>query len=146
MELTSTRRAALKLGALAPLALAADMFDSQAIERFTSLCSKLTGFPEHLLDRQFSAALLQALVGQGIDMTALTESDDSGLAGLAEEVAVEIVSAWYAGTLPTKPEPTVAKFHDALVWQALDFATVPTACTRPGAWAEAPPESEDGNG
>lgn len=140
MELNSTRRTALKLGALAPLAVAADMFDSQALERFTSLCSKLTGFPEHLLDRQFSAALLQALVGQGTDMAALTESDDSGL------VAVEIVSAWYTGTLPTTPQPTVAKFHDALVWQALDFATVPTVCTRPGAWAEAPPESEDGNG
>ena len=143
MELNSTRRTALKVGALAPLAVAADMFDGQAIERFTSLCSKLTGFPEHLLDRQFSAALLQALVGQGIDMTALTENENSKL---AEEVAVEIISAWYTGTLPTTPQPTVAKFHDALVWQALDFATVPTICTRPGAWAEAPPESEDGNG
>ena len=146
MELNSTRRTALKVGALAPLAVAAEMFDSQALERFTSLCSKLTGFPEHLLDRQFSAALLQALVGQGVELAALTESDDSGLAGLAEEVAVEIVSAWYTGTLPTTPQPTVAKFHDALVWQALDFATVPTVCTRPGAWAEAPPESEDGDG
>lgn len=143
MELNSTRRTALKVGALAPLAVAADMFDSQALERFTSLCSKLTGFPEHLLDRQFSAALLQALVAQGIDMTALTENENNKL---AEEVAVEIVSAWYTGTLPTTPQPTVAKFHDALVWQALDFATVPTVCTRPGAWAEAPPESEDGNG
>ena len=143
MELNSTRRTALKVGALAPLAVAAEMFDSQALERFTSLCAKLTGFPEHLLDRQFSAALLQALVAQGVELTALTENDDSGL---AEEVAVEIVSAWYTGTLPTTPQPTVAKFHDALVWQALDFATVPTVCTRPGAWAEAPPESEDGNG
>lgn len=143
MELNSTRRTALKLGALAPLAVAADMFDSQALERFTSICSKLTGFPEHLLDRQFSAALLQALVAQGVDVAALTENENSKL---AEELAVEIVSAWYTGTLPTKPEPTVAKFHGALVWQALDFATVPTVCTRPGAWAEAPPESEDGNG
>ena len=153
-NLKSTRRTALRLGALAPLAVAADAFDGQAVTRFVSLCAKLTGFPEHALDRRFAHDLLQALTAQGVDaedLRALGDAEDGGVrddggragerSGLAD-LAVEIVSAWYAGLLPTKLQPTVAKFYDALVWQALDFAAAPTACTRPGAWAEAPERRE----
>lgn len=147
-NLTSTRRTALQVAALAPLA-AADVFDGPTVEQFASLSAKLTGFPEHSLDRPFAHALLQALIAQGVDaedLASLRKAEHGGDAGErsgpAADLAVEIVSAWYTGVLPTKPQPTVAKFYDALVWQTLDFAAAPTVCARPGAWAEAPEGGE----
>ena len=157
---TCTRRTALRLGALAPgLAVAAGMASDQALDAFVSLCARLTGFPAHSLDRQFASDLFQALIAQGVDREVLCQrEDDCRRERTAEEhegfdrsmntpanAAVEIVSAWYTGVLPTTPQPTVAKFRDALVWRTLDFATAQTICTAPGAWADAPVSNQGGH-
>lgn len=140
--LTCTRRTALKIGLSCPgLAATAGAFEGQALGGFIALSAKLTGFPAHDLDAQFANALLQALAANGVAVEALRQGDDGALPA---DVAVEIVSAWYTGVLPTVPQPTVGTFHDALVWRALDFTSARSVCAQPGAWADAPASIREG--
>lgn len=142
--LTCTRRTALKIGLVSPgLAATAGAFEGQALGGFVALSAKLTGFPAHDLDAQFAGALLQALTAKGVDVEALRRGDDGALPA---DVAVEIVSAWYTGVLPTAPQPTVGTFHDALVWRALDFTSARSVCAQPGAWADAPASIQEPEG
>ena len=132
--LSSSRRRLIAAFSLLPgFAVAANVVSSHALAAFVSLSAELTGYPPESLDRQFASALLQALIGQGAEVETLQEGGD-----IAEKLAVQIVSAWYSGVLPTTPTPTVAKFHDSLAWRTVDFATPPSVCGLPDAWAEAP--------
>ena len=129
----SRRRLIAAFSLLPGFAVAANVVSSHALKAFVSLSAELTGYPPESLDRRFASALLQALIGQGAEIETLRDGSD-----VAEKLAVQIVSAWYSGVLPTTPTPTVAKFHDSLAWRTVDFATPPSVCGLPGAWAEAP--------
>lgn len=142
--MTCTRRTALKIGLSSPgLAATAGAFEGQALGGFIALSAKLTGFPAHALDARFANALLQALAAKGVNGEALRRGDDGALPA---DVAVEVVSAWYTGLLPTAPQPTVGTYHDALVWRALDFTNARSVCAQPGAWAEAPASTRETEG
>lgn len=133
--LASSRRRVIAAFSLLPgFAVAANVISANALANFVSLSAELTGYPPDSLDRQFASTLLQALIADGADIGTLGPGGDE----VAPELATQIISAWYSGVLPTTPTPTVAKFHDALVWRTVDFATPPSVCGQPGAWAEAP--------
>ena len=135
LGLTSTRRTAIALGALASGgAVAASVFSQQTLDAFLSLSAKTTGFPAQSLDRRFASSLLQALLAQGASIETLRHD----AMDIDAELAAKIVSAWYSGVLPTTPTPTVAEYYNALIWHALGFASAPSACVRHGEWAEAP--------
>ena len=118
-------------------ALAASSPEARRVEAFRELSAKLTGFPTAALDARFASVLWQALAAAGHQSALealLVDADCDG----CEAVQVEIVSAWYSGTLDAAGSVAAAA-HDALIWRTLWFARPPSICA-PG-WDEAPEPS-----
>lgn len=133
-----TRRRFAGLVAAATAAAGASPFSAAEVDAFRLLSASLTGFPAASLDARFARSLLRALRSSGHDgaVDALMRGEE--FAGAAS-LEADIVSAWYSGVLPGAAEPTVATVRDALVWQALGFASPPGTCAAGGSWDGTPP-------
>lgn len=119
-------------------ALAASSPEARRVEAFKEVSAKLTGFPAAALDARFASVLWQALAAAG-HQSALEALLADADCDVCEAVQVEIVSAWYSGTLPDAAGTVAAAPHDALIWRALWFAHPPSVCA-PG-WDAAPQPS-----
>ena len=105
------------------------------VEPFVELSARLTGFRADTLDRRFAIALAQALAAAGHQsaLEALLADDECAGCSATE---IDIISAWYSGVLPEPSGAVVGTLHEALIWQAVPFATPPSICA-PG-WEEPP--------
>lgn len=105
---------------------------------FRALSARLTGFDVDRINADRALGIVQALLAAG-DGAAL----DRLLAGEDEEgdreLAMRIAQAWYLGELSSPGWPASRLFHEALVWQALEFTQPPGFCARkPEAWHQPP--------
>lgn len=119
-------------------ALAASSPEARRVEAFKEVSAKLTGFPAAALDARFASVLWRALAAAGHQSALealLANADCDG----CEAVQVEIVSAWYSGTLPDAAGTVAAAPHDTLIWRALWFARPPSVCAL--GWDAAPKPS-----
>ena len=134
----SRRAFAAFCGAAPGVAALAASPEGHRVEAFKEMSAKLTGFPAAALDARFASVLWRALAAAGHQPALealLVDADCDG----CEAVQVEIVSAWYSGTLPDAAGAVAAAPHDALIWRALWFARPPSVCA-PG-WDAAPEPS-----
>lgn len=126
------------LAAIPALALAPRAAASR-LAPFRTLSARLTGFDIERIHPERARGMIEALIAAG-DGPAL----DRLLAGREEDrdrpLAGRIVEAWYAGAEAGAGWPASRRFHEALVWQALDFMQPPGICSRtPGDWSRPPP-------
>lgn len=116
--------------------MAAPLPRTSTVEAFKGLSARLTGFPAAALDSGFASALWRDLVAAGHEpaLAALVAAPELALNGEYGEcggcgaVAVEIIAAWYSGTLPDASGPVAATLHEALIWRTLWFARPPSVC------------------
>ena len=124
---------ALTLAPFAPTQAA-----SSRLAPFRALSARLTGFDiDHIHPHRalgIVEALLAAREGPALDRL-LAGGEEEGDAALAARIA----EAWYLGLHPGPQQSPARLFHDALVWQALDFTQPPGLCdSAPGAWQQPP--------
>ena len=134
----SRRAFAAFCGAAPGVAALAASPEGRRVEAFKEMSANLTGFPAAALDARFASVLWRALAAAGHQSkleALLADADCDG----CEAVRVEIVSAWYSGTLPDAAGSVAAAAHDALIWRALWFARPPSVCAL--GWDEAPEPS-----
>ena len=122
---------------LASVALAQSPASSR-LAPFRALSARLTGFDIDRIHPDRALGIVEALLAAG-DGPALDRllagDDDEGDRGLA----VRIVRAWYLGELLSPGWPAPRLFHEAFVWQALDFTHPPGFCAQsPDAWHQPP--------
>lgn len=133
-----TRRAVLAWVGAAPLLVSCSREDAdqQDLESFMQLSSVLTGFTTQELDRELAKWLLVRLVDQGF-ANQLEEADPENLVDVDSELVVEIIEAWYSGIHKVRDSSVVATFTEAKIWDAVEFAAIPTVCKgQLGSWSE----------
>ncbi|WP_417417859.1 sugar dehydrogenase complex small subunit [Hoeflea sp.] len=102
-------------------------------DAFVKLSEKLTGKQD--LYPETAAKFLEAFrsAGKGSEIDALAEGADN------EELANEIVAAWYSGVSPDPDSDEVVTYTDALMWEAMSFSKPMGYCGgEMGYWAEPP--------
>ncbi|PVA09408.1 ribonucleotide-diphosphate reductase subunit alpha [Pelagivirga sediminicola] len=110
-------------------AMAADL----DVGAFLALSKELTGKDD--LYEDLAAKMLEAFsqAGKADDIAALVGG------GEAAELENSIVATWYTGTSPAADDPNVLFYTDALIWQAMTFATPMAFCNgQMGDWADPP--------
>lgn len=138
------RRTVAGLAALAamPLASVALAEASPAVSRlgrFRDLSASLTGFDVERIHPDRALGIVEALVaaGHGPELDRLLAGDDD------EGLALRVLQAWYLGEHPSRDWPASRLFHEALVWEALDFTLPPGFCAQsPEAWQQPPVNSK----
>ena len=110
----------------------------EALERFLALSARLTGFPAAVLDPALAGDLLDALKAAGED-AGLEDLLEGTANGAHDDVATQIIAAWYSGIYPSAEGPAAHVVREALVWQALEFAHAPGHCsTELNDWSRPP--------
>lgn len=86
------------------------------------------------------SALAQAIDAAGLKDMSSFDTSAVGQDANLRKTAVEIVSAWYTGTVGHGPHAQLFAYHDALQYQVTrDVTTVPTyAMGGVGYWAKKP--------
>lgn len=102
-------------------------------ERFLALSERLTRKDD--LSADLATSMLEAFktTGKANDLTALANGDDN------QDLANEVVAAWYSGVSPDPDSNDVLTYTDALMWQAMTFSKPMGYCGGAmGYWAEPP--------
>ena len=139
MHLTRRRTIAglVALPALTLPPFSATQAASSRLAPFRALSARLTGFDIDRIHPERALGIVEALLaaGEGPALDRLLAGEEGHDAALA----AGIVEAWYLGLHPGPQQPPARLFHDALVWQALDFTLPPGLCdSAPGAWQQPP--------
>ncbi|GAB5460466.1 sugar dehydrogenase complex small subunit [Hoeflea alexandrii] len=102
-------------------------------ERFLALSERLTRKDD--LSGDIATAMLEAFkaTGRADELASLVDGTDN------QELADEIVAAWYSGVSPDPDSNDVLTYTDALMWQAMSFTKPMGYCGGAmGYWAEPP--------
>lgn len=106
------------------------------LDHFLALSAQLTGKGVASLNRDMGRAILDALRQQGKLAQLIGLLDDNNA---NQELAGEVLTAWYCGQLPDASQTTVIGFSQALIWSAARFLHAPGMCGgATGYWAEPP--------
>lgn len=102
-------------------------------EGFLALSERLTRKDD--LSADIAASMLEAFraTGRAEDLSSLLNGSDN------QDLANEIVAAWYSGVSPDPDSNDVLTYTDALMWQAMSFTKPMGYCGGAmGYWAEPP--------
>ncbi|MDV7211017.1 sugar dehydrogenase complex small subunit [Azotobacter beijerinckii] len=112
---------------------------------FMTLSQRLTGRND--LDGKLGQSLYEALTKRDAafakdlgELQGKLGKTPQGLSGRPQEVARQILAAWYLGLVGSDHTATVVTYQDALMFKAVDGALKPRAFCfgSPGSWAEKP--------
>lgn len=106
------------------------------LDNFLALSAQLTGRGVDSLNRDMANAIFMALRQQGklAQVMALFDDDNAD-----QELAAEVLKAWYCGQLPGSSQTTVIGFSQVLTWDAAPFLHAPGMCGgATGYWALPP--------
>ncbi len=97
----------------------------------------LTGIAD--LDPSVGEKIYQLLAMAGRMEVLIGPSDEDENAKRAREgLEVDVISAWYSGVVETDKGPKLAAYHDALMWEVLDFTKPFGDCSSGfGSWGKA---------
>lgn len=139
----NSRRRALLLTGLSvaalqwPIAARAKVATTQpTLDDFLALSARLSGRDISSLSRDMGSAILDFLHQHGrlAQLSALFDDPSSN-----QELAREVLTAWYCGQLPMVSQTTVIGFSQALVFSAAPFLHAPGMCGgATGYWSDPP--------
>ncbi|MEQ8306186.1 MAG: sugar dehydrogenase complex small subunit [Hoeflea sp.] len=102
-------------------------------EGFLALSERLTRKDD--LSSDIATSMLEAFkaIGKTDELAALADGADN------QDLANEVVAAWYSGVSPDPDSNDVLTYTDALIWQAMTFSKPMGYCGGAmGYWAEPP--------
>ncbi len=106
------------------------------LDNFLALSAQLTGRRVASLNRDMANAIFMALRQQGKLAQVMTLFDDDNA---SQELAAEVLNAWYCGQLPGSSQTTVIGFTQSLTWDAAPFLHAPGVCGgATGYWSHPP--------
>jgi hypothetical protein len=110
---------------------------AEGFKRFMRISRNLTGIAD--LDPSIGETIYELLDMAGRMKVLIGLSDEDEKAQAAREgLEVDVISAWYSGVVKTDKGPKLAAYHDALMWEVLDFTKPFGDCSRDfGSWAKA---------
>ncbi|SOE16418.1 D-sorbitol dehydrogenase-like protein [Hoeflea halophila] len=103
------------------------------VETFLTLSQTLTGNED--LDAEYASQFLKAFeaAGKGDDLASLAAGGDH------QQLANEVVAAWYTGVSPDPESEEVVTYTDALMWPAMSYTKPMGYCGGAmGYWADPP--------
>lgn len=106
------------------------------LDNFLALSAQLTGRGVASLNRDMANAIFIALRQQGKLAQAMALFDDDNA---NQDLAAEVLNAWYCGQLPRSSQTTVIGFSQILTWDTAPFLHAPGVCGgATGYWAQPP--------
>jgi hypothetical protein len=110
---------------------------AEGVERFMQISRNLTGIAD--LDPSVGEKIFELLGMAGRMEVLIGPSDEDENAKRARKgLEVDVISAWYSGVVETDKGPKLAAYHDALMWEVLDFTKPFGDCSRDfGSWGKA---------
>jgi hypothetical protein len=110
---------------------------AEGVERFMQISRNLTGIAdlapsvgEKIFELLGMAGRMEVLIGPS--------DEDENAKRAREGLEVDVISAWYSGVAETDKGPKLAAYHDALMWEVLDFTKPFGECSRDfGSWGKA---------